>query len=79
MLRDVLLRETPTVLRQELYAIPALLGASVVVGAHGAGSLSPVFAILGACLCFATRMIGVRYDIDAPTAPIERRRRRSTD
>ena len=79
MLRDVLLRETPTVLRQELYAIPALLGASVVVGAHAAGSLSPVFAILGACLCFATRMIGVRYDIDAPTAPIERRRRRSTD
>src|SRR4051794_29259312 len=52
MLRDVLLRETPTVLRQELYAIPALLGSCVVVAAHSAGSLSPVFPILGACLCF---------------------------
>ena len=29
MLRDVLLRDVPTVLRHELYAIPALLGAGV--------------------------------------------------
>jgi uncharacterized membrane protein YeiH len=79
MLRDVLLRETPTVLRHELYAIPALLGAGVVVGAHKAGSLSPVFPILGACLCFGTRMIGLHYGLDAPTAPTERPRRRSTD
>ena len=76
MLRDVLLGETPTVLRHELYAIPALLGAGVVVGAHAAGSLGPLFPILGACLCLLTRMIGVRYGIDAPTAPLERRRRR---
>jgi hypothetical protein len=40
-----------------------------VVAAHGAGSLSPVFPVVGACLCFATRMIGVHYGIDAPTAP----------
>jgi uncharacterized membrane protein YeiH len=79
MLRDVLLRETPTVLRQEIYAIPALLGACVVVVAHSAGSLSPVFPILGACLCFGTRLIGVHYGIDAPTAPPEPFRRRSTD
>jgi uncharacterized membrane protein YeiH len=75
MLRDVLLRETPTVLRQELYAIPALLGAGVVVAAHGAGSVSTVFPIAGACLCFATRMIGLRYGIDAPTPPTEGHRR----
>ena len=79
MLRDVLLGETPTVLRQELYAIPALLGAGVVVAADAAGSFSPVFPILGAGLCFATRMIGLHYNIDAPTAPSDRPRRRSTD
>jgi uncharacterized membrane protein YeiH len=79
ILRDVLLRETPTVLRRELYAIPALLGGAVVVGAHAAGSVSPAFAIFGACLCFLTRMIGVRYGIDAPTAPRERRRRPPPD
>jgi uncharacterized membrane protein YeiH len=79
MLRDVLLGETPTVLRHELYAIPALLGAGVVAGADAAGSLSPVFAVLGAWLCFVTRMIGVRYRIDAPTAPPARRRGRPPD
>ena len=79
MLRDVLLGETPTVLRRELYAIPALLGAGVVVGAHAAGSLGPAFLILGACLCFATRMIGLRYGIDAPTAPSQRPHRRRSD
>lgn len=79
MLRDVLLRETPTVLRHELYAIPALLGAGIVVGAHAAGNLGPASLILGACLCFGTRMIGVRYGIDAPTAPSGLRRRRSPD
>ncbi len=79
MLRDVLLRETPTVLRHELYAIPALLGAGVVVGAHAAGSLGPAFPILGACRCFLTRMIGVHYGIDAPTAPSEQSRRRRSD
>jgi uncharacterized membrane protein YeiH len=76
MLRDVLLGETPTVLRRELYAIPALLGAGVVAVAHEAGSLSPLFPVLGACVCFLTRMIGVRYGIEAPTAPSELRRRR---
>jgi len=79
MLRDVLLGETPTVLRRELYAIPALLGAAVVVAAHVAGSVSPVFTLLGALLCFATRMIGVHYGIDAPSAPPELRRRRHSD
>jgi uncharacterized membrane protein YeiH len=79
MLRDVLLRQIPTVLRHELYAIPALLGAGVVVAAHEAGSLSPVFPVLGACVCFGTRMVGVRYGIDAPAEPSELRRRRRSD
>ena len=79
MLRDVLLRETPTVLRHDLYAIPALLGAGVVVGARAAGSVSPVFPIVGAALCFATRMVGLRYGIDAPTAPGDVRSGRRRD
>jgi uncharacterized membrane protein YeiH len=57
-----------TVLRQELYAIPALLGAAVVVAAEQAGTASPVFPLLGAGLCFGMRMFGVRRGIDVPTA-----------
>jgi uncharacterized membrane protein YeiH len=36
MLRDILLREVPIVLREGLYAVPDLLGAAVVVGASEA-------------------------------------------
>ena len=74
MLRDLILREVPIVLRRELYATPALLGAGVVVAAHKTGHLGPAFPVLGAGLCFAIRMLGVRYGIDAPIAPSERRR-----
>ena len=42
MLRDLLLREVPTVLREGLYAIPALLGASVLVVAQQLGSTNPL-------------------------------------
>jgi uncharacterized membrane protein YeiH len=73
MLRDVLLSETPTVLRQELYAIPALLGAAIAVTAEKSGATSPVFPLLGAALCFAIRILGLRRGIDAPTAPPRRR------
>jgi uncharacterized membrane protein YeiH len=73
MLRDVLLRQTPTVLRHELYAIPALLGAGIVVAGHGGGSGSAVFPAVGAGACFALRMVGVRFGIDVPNAPSGRR------
>jgi uncharacterized membrane protein YeiH len=79
MLRDLILRQVPTVLRRELYAIPALVGAGVVVAAYHTGNLSPAFPILGAGLCFAIRMVGVRYGIDAPIAPSERRRQPHDD
>jgi uncharacterized membrane protein YeiH len=73
MLRDILLSETPTVLRRELYAIPALLGAAVAVAAGKSSSTSPVFPLLGAALCFIIRILALRRGIDAPTAPPRRR------
>jgi uncharacterized membrane protein YeiH len=76
VLRDVLLGETPTVLRRERYAIPALLGAAVVVAAEQAGTVSPVFPLLGAALCFGVRMLGVQRGINVPTAPREAATRR---
>jgi uncharacterized membrane protein YeiH len=79
MLRDLILGQVPTVLRRELYAIPALLGAGVVVAAHHTDNLSPVFPILGAGVCFAIRMVGVRYGLNAPIAPSERRRQPADD
>jgi uncharacterized membrane protein YeiH len=74
MLRDVLLREIPTVLRHELYAIPALAGAGVVAIAHVAGSSSALFAVIGAGVCFTLRLAGLRYGLDAPSPAAERNR-----
>lgn len=73
MLRDVLLRQTPTVLRHDLYAVPALAGAAVVVAAHGAGTNSPAFPLIGFAVCFAIRLAGLRYNLQLPIAPSERR------
>jgi len=74
MLRDVLLRDVPTVLRHELYAIPALLGAAVMVIAQHSGSDNPVFPVLGAALCVTVRLAGLRYGVNVPIAPSERPR-----
>jgi len=72
ILRDVLLRQVPTVLRHELYAVPALLGGAVVVVAQALGSTSGAWAVAGAALCLATRLLGLRLGIDVPIAPSER-------
>jgi uncharacterized membrane protein YeiH len=71
MLRDVLLGRVPTVLSEGLYAVPALLGAGVLVIAQEAGGTSPVFPVVGAVVCMAVRLTGMRYGVRLPTAPGE--------
>lgn len=66
-LRDVVIREVPTVLTSGLYAVPALLGAFVVVAGDSLGVAAGLGASVGAALCFAVRMLGVRYDVNAPS------------
>jgi uncharacterized membrane protein YeiH len=68
MVRDVLLAEVPVVLRADLYAVAALAGAAVVAG----GSLLHVTPIIttvcGGLLCFALRMMALRWGWRLPTA-----------
>jgi uncharacterized membrane protein YeiH len=75
-IRDVLIRRIPSVLSSGLYAIPALIGAaaSVVAGELGFGGL--VASVGAAVLCFVIRMVGVRYDLNAPLPPAPPKRRR---
>lgn len=68
MMRDVLLREVPTVLRSEIYAIAALAGAAVVV-VGSLLTLPPALVMLvGAALCFVIRMIAIRQSWQLPVA-----------
>jgi uncharacterized membrane protein YeiH len=79
MLRDILLREVPTVLRHDLYAIPALLGAGVLVAAQESGTRSPVVPVVAAAVCVGVRLLALTYRVDVPIAPSARHDDRPRD
>lgn len=72
-IRDMMLRQVPTVLRQELYAIPALVAASVAVLVPtldwGTVADVAVVPVAAAVLGFAIRMVAVVLDLHAPKPP----------
>jgi uncharacterized membrane protein YeiH len=57
MLRDVLVNQTPTVLKADLYAVAALAAGIVVVVGHVLQYPSFTAMILGALLCFWLRVM----------------------
>ncbi|MHA3771486.1 trimeric intracellular cation channel family protein [Verrucomicrobiota bacterium sgz303538] len=66
--RNILVAEIPTVLQTDLYAVPALVGAFVVViGKMMQFPTLPV-AVLGGGLCFGIRLLAIRYDWRLPRA-----------
>lgn len=70
VLRDIVLREIPTVLRTGFYAIPALIGATIVVVAAKSGTHHLAFPIVGAAVCFVIRLAGIYFDVNMPTARV---------
>jgi uncharacterized membrane protein YeiH len=71
-LRDVLIRQVPSVLSSGLYAIPALVGAALFVVADRVGvqdALGVPVALGAAVVCFLIRMVGLHFGIDAPKPP----------
>ena len=66
MLRDILAREVPEVLTRELYAVPALLGATLVVVANELHLLHWWVALGAALTVFGLRMLAVLLDLNAP-------------
>lgn len=65
-IRDVMIGRVPVVLRSELYAVPALVGALVLVVGHQLHFAEAPVAVIGAALCFVIRMLGVRFGLEAP-------------
>ena len=68
-IRDVMIGRIPTVLRSELYAIPALIGATCVAVAYVLGYHGTLAALGGAVVCLTIRLVGVRFDLNAPRPP----------
>jgi uncharacterized membrane protein YeiH len=70
--RDVLIQRVPGVLSSGLYAIPALVGAALVVLGATAGVdqvIGAPVAVGAAAVCFGIRMLGLRLGLDAPRPP----------
>jgi uncharacterized membrane protein YeiH len=68
-IRDTLVRQIPSVLHSELYAIPALIGAAVTVATIRAGVYGVTAALAAAAVCFVIRMLGVGFSLNAPAPP----------
>lgn len=69
VVRDVLVAEVPRVLREEVYALAALVGASVVVLGGALGLSEPVTLIAGIVSAFLLRVLSVWFSWQAPKAP----------
>jgi uncharacterized membrane protein YeiH len=66
--RDLLIVEIPSVLRRELYAVAALLGAACVVIGDAAGWPAAPVAMGGALACFVLRLLAIRRGWQLPVA-----------
>ncbi|MBO0913716.1 trimeric intracellular cation channel family protein [Streptomyces laculatispora] len=77
-IRDTLVGQVPSVLRSGLYAIPALVGASVTVATIEWGVYGLPAALGAALTCFLIRMIGIRFSLNAPEPPETRERKADT-
>jgi uncharacterized membrane protein YeiH len=68
MVRDVFVREIPAVLRTDIYALAALIGASAIVGARAVNVPAYAASLIGAVLCFGIRLGAMHYGWHLPAA-----------
>ena len=66
VVRDVLLNEPPLILKQDIYATAALIGAGVYVGLLAAGLGESPAAVVAAVVTFAIRAAAIIFNIPSP-------------
>ncbi|SDF72899.1 Uncharacterized membrane protein YeiH [Terriglobus roseus] len=67
-LRDILINQIPNVLKADVYAAAALLGAAITVTLRKVGIKPPMADVAGIVCCFATRMAAVHFHWNLPIA-----------
>ena len=72
MIRDVLMARIPVVLRAEIYALAALLGAATVVVGDRMGLPVALSTLAGAALCLFLRVMAIYRGWRLPVAPRDR-------
>lgn len=68
LVRDVLLAEVPTVLRSDLYAVAALVGAGIVATGYLLDQTFTLSTIVGGLTCFGLRLMAIRRGWQLPVA-----------
>jgi uncharacterized membrane protein YeiH len=68
VMRDLILREIPVVLRADLYAVAALAGAAVVVAGNLLHWPPAPTTVAGAMLCFGLRLLAIGRGWNLPVA-----------
>jgi uncharacterized membrane protein YeiH len=68
VLRDVLAGRIPGVLREDLYIVPAVVGASVIVIAYEMAFFAPWVPLAAAAVCFGLRLLAIQFRWQAPRA-----------
>jgi uncharacterized membrane protein YeiH len=68
VVRDVLVSQVPAVLRADVYAVAALLGATVVVVGNVMGWPPQPCGVVGAVVCFVVRMLAIYRKWQFPVA-----------
>jgi uncharacterized membrane protein YeiH len=68
IVRDVLLAEIPAVLRSDLYAVAALVGAAIVAVGSMVDAPAIITTSLGGAVCFGLRLMAIRWDWHLPVA-----------
>lgn len=66
--RDLLLGRVPLILRSDVYAVCAVLGAGVFVAGERRGAPRLVMMAIGGGACFALRVVAAHYNWNLPTA-----------
>jgi uncharacterized membrane protein YeiH len=69
MTRDILVAQTPAVLKGDLYAVAALAAAAIVVIGHLLGWSVVPTAVAAGLLCLALRVLAIWRGWDLPVAP----------
>ncbi len=67
IMRDVLCREVPLILRREIYATAAIAGATVFVVLASLGATGPIVALPTVATVFGLRPTALRLDLHVPS------------
>lgn len=69
VVRDLLVAEVPRVLREEVYALAAFVGAGIVVLGEALGWPDTPVTLAGVAAAFILRIVSVRFGWSAPRSP----------